>query len=303
LDIEKKIKSVVKLTFKQKFWKLVKWSSVLFFAMLAFRIFYGYVATDTSYTNEYSTDFFSSVDNLRKNYASENKIKNHDVDQQASFSASQKYEKTATVKAKSSQFESDEISIKKTTKDFEGVIQYEQNLGNKGSREIHLLIGIAPTKFDTFYLKIQRIGLVKSTEITKIDKTNEYRQLNAKRASLEKTLNSLNELKSRAGAIADYVSLHDKILEIETQLQALGVELGNFDTENEFCTIKFSLYEGATGQKISFLQRFKIALEWTIKYYAILIFTLLGLLSGVFILLLILDKLNAIQTVANKLRD
>src|SRR5258706_3574898 len=228
----------MKLTFKQKFWKLVKWSSVLFFAMLAFRIFYGYVATDTSYTNEYSTDFFSSVDNLRKNYASENKIKNHDVDQQASFSASQKYEKTATVKAKSLQFESDEISIKKTTKDFEGVIQYEQNLGNKGSREIHLLIGIAPTKFDTFYLKIQRIGLVKSTEITKIDKTNEYRQLNAKRASLEKTLNSLNELKSRAGAIADYVSLHDKILEIETQLQALGVELGNFDTENEFCTIK-----------------------------------------------------------------
>jgi uncharacterized protein YfcZ (UPF0381/DUF406 family) len=102
--------------------------------------------------------------------------------------------------------------------------------------------------------------VIRSTEITKIDKTNEYRQLNAKKASLEKTLASLQELKSKTGVIDDFISLNYKILEIETQMQELGVELGNFDAENEFCTIKFSLYEGAAAKSLNFIERFKIAL-------------------------------------------
>ena len=152
-------------------------------------------------------------------------------------------------------------------------------------------------------MKIKDIGVIKSTEVTKVDKTNEYLQLNAKKASLVKTLTSLNELKSREGAISDYVSLIDKILEIETQLQGLGVELGNFDAENELCTIKFSLYEGATEKKISFIQRIKIALEWTIKYYAVLVFTFLGLSATVFILLLIIDKLKLLKSITEKLNE
>ncbi len=191
-------------TFKQRFWKIAKWFLALFFLLFIFRLMYGYVSTDSSNHTDYSNDFFSSVDNLRKNYAS-NKFENNnksDIGQQASIASSQKYEKTATVKSKSSEFETDENHIKSTTRNFEGVIQYEQNTGNKGSRELHLLIGINPEKFDSFYLKVQGIGIIKSTEITKIDKTNEYRQLNAKKASLEKTLASLNDLKSRAGLSA-----------------------------------------------------------------------------------------------------
>src|SRR5882757_449953 len=59
--------------------------------------------------------------------------------------------------------------------------------------------------------------------------------------SLQATLSSLNDLKKKNGAVGDFVTLHDKILEIETQLQILGVDLGNFNTENEFCTLHFSL--------------------------------------------------------------
>src|SRR4029077_2293845 len=110
----------------------------------------------------------------------------------------------------------------------------------------------------------------------------EYRQLNAKKASLEKTLASLEELKSKGGQIADYISLHDKILEIETNLQELGVELGNFNSENEFCTVRFSLYEGATERKISLLKRSKTALEWTIKYYGVFVVSMLALCGVVF---------------------
>lgn len=280
---------------KQRFWKTAKWFGGLFLLMLAGRLLYGYIATETSFGNDHTNDFFSSVDNLRKNYASENKALKLGDGQQATLNTSQKYEKTATVKSKTAQFEQDAGAIKNETKSFEGVIQYEQNTGNKGSREIHLLIGINPEKFDSFYLQVQNIGRITSTEITKIDKTNEYRQLNAKKASLEKNLLSLNELRSRGGVISDYVSLHDKILEIETRMQELGVELGNFDTENEFCTVRFSLFEGAEKKGISFISRLKTAMEWTIKYYAILTVSLLCLSAAIFIIILIIDKLKILK--------
>ena len=264
---------------------------------------YGYLATEVNNAPDYSQNFFSSVENLRKNYASEKISNQGSIQQQASIASNQKYEKTATVKSKTSNFEEDDTDIRKITKDFKAVIQYEQNLGNKGSRELHLLIGVNPNSFDSFYLATQKIGTIRAREITKIDKTNEYRKLNAKKVSLETTLSSLNDLKSKAGQISDFVSLHDKILEIETQLQELGVELGDFDAENEFCTVRFSLYEGATENKVGMFQRTKIALEWTIKYYAVLVFSLLGICCVAFILLLIVDKLNILKNISKKLNE
>ncbi|MNE66136.1 hypothetical protein D3C80_1616690 [compost metagenome] len=158
-----------------------------------------------------------------------------------------------------------------------------------------MVIGVDPSKFDSFYVDIQKIGHVKAKEITKVDKTNEYRQLNAKKVSIEKTLQSLNELKSRGGQITDFISLNDKILETEEKLQELGVELGNFDSENEFCTVKLSLYEGSTVKSIKVIHRVKVALEWTIKYFAIIVFTSLILSITVLVLVLIVDKLKILN--------
>ena len=289
--------------FRKNFWRLSKWFGGLFCVLFIFRLIYGYIATNTTFIGDYSSDFFSSVSNLRKNYASEKIVLRGDLQNQAQAASSQQYEKTASIKIKSSQFESDEKLIREKTKSYDAVIQYEQNLGLKDNRELHLLIGVNPEALDSFYIEIQKIGVVKATEITKVDKTNEYRQLNAKKVSLEKTLRSLDELKSRGGQITDFVALHDKILEIESKLQELGIELGNFDAENELCTVKLSLYEGATEKKISLMHRAKITLEWTIKYYAIFVFTLLMLSCAMFILLLIVDKLKILKAISNKLNE
>ena len=289
--------------FKTRFWNLGKWYAVLFVVLFVFRLIYGYVATSNDNGGDYSDNFFSSIDNLRKNYASEKIAMKGDVQVSSNMASNQKFEKTASIKTKSTEFEKDEQVLKSTTKSYNAVIQYEQNLGQKGNRQIHLLIGVNPALFDSFYIDIQKIGIVKATEITKVDKTNEYRQLNAKKTSIEKTLQSLNELKSKGGQIADFVSLNDKILEIEEKLQGLGVELGNFDAENEFCTVKLSMYEGATEINISFMHRLKVALEWTIKYFAIFAITTLVLAMTIFILLLIADKLKIIDAVKSKLNE
>ena len=291
------------ISFKSRFQKSAKRFALLFATLFLFRLLYGYLTTDSRQSGDRSANFFNTIDKVRKNYASEKFKMSTDVQQQSNIAANQKFEKTASIKSKSSEFENDERRVKEKTKSFNAVIQYEQNIGQKGTRQLHLLIGVNPTLFDSFYIEIQKFGEIKSLEITKVDKTNEYKQLNAKKASIQQTLQSLNDLKSKSGQISDFVTLNDKILEIQEKLQELGVELGNFDAENEFCTVKFSLYEGATKKPVSFIQRLKTTTEWTIKYYAILIFTILALSATIFLLLLITDKLKLINAVASKFNE
>jgi hypothetical protein len=299
------------ITFRRRVFRFSFWFAGLFAALFIFRLLYGFYG-ETVYTggNESGDFFFSSLNNLRKNYASE-KISNN-IAAAASAASSepvdifntQKYEKTATVSAKTARFEEDDSLIRRTTGAFGGSIQYEQSMGKKGSRELYLSIGVKPSSFDSFYRAVQGIGNIRSTVITKIDKTNEYRQLNAKKASLEKNLGSLNELKNKGGAISDFISLNEKILEVESQLQELGVDLGNYNTENEFCTLRYSLYEGGVARTgTSFYQRVKVALEWTIKYFAVSVVALAGVLICSFFLLLAIDRLKILVAVVGRLRE
>lgn len=289
-------------TFKKSFRKLFLWSITIFICLFALRLLYGYFATNARQGGDFSENFFSGLNDLRKNYASE-KIRMNNVQMQSDIASTQKFERTATIKTKTSEYDTDEKLIKDKTKAFNAVIQYEQNVGQKSNRQLHLLIGVSPNLFDSFHVALQKIGTLKGLEITKVDKTNEYRQLNAQKASIEKTLLSLNELKSKTGQIADFVTLNDKILEVEGRLQSLGVELGNFDSENEFCTVKLSLYEGAAERGVSFIQRLKVAFEWTVKYYAVLVVAALALTVLIFLSLLVIDKLKLITVVTRKLNE
>ena len=197
----------------------------------------------------------------------------------------------ASLRTKSTRFREDEAKMKATVKNFGAVVQLEQNTGNEGNRNLHLIIGVQPEKFDSFYLSMQAIGKIISKSVTKTDKTNEYLQLNAKRISLEKTRNSLLELKNRGGNIDEYIGLENRILEIEEQLQGLGVQLGDYDEENEFCTVRFSLYEGEEV-RIGLVQRLKVAFEWTVKFYTLLMLGLCFALGAAFLGLRIISAIR-----------
>lgn len=292
----------MKSTFAKRAWRIGRWFIAGFLLLFIFRITHGYLSPATRDSSSIG-GYFDGLTNLRKNYASEKgayqsaAISEMRLDDGKS-SNSQKYEKTADVTSRSSRFEEDDKAIRAKTAGFKGVIQYEKAFGLKGQRELHLLIGIVPQAFDSFYTEIRKIGDIRAMSVIKEDKTNEYRQLNARKASLEKTLASLQELNSKGGEIGDFVTLHDKILEIESSLQELGVQLGNFNTENEFCTVKFSLYEGHPKAGISFLQRVKVALEWTVQFYLLCVGITFFIALSSFILLLIIDKLKIMQMVS-----
>ena len=156
-----------------------------------------------------------------------------------------------------------------------------------------------PENFDLLYNDLSAIGIVQAKQITKKDKTNEYKELHAKKSSLEKIRNSLIELKSKGGKIEEYMNLENRILEIEQDLQDLGVSLGDFDDENEFCTVQFSLSEGKLVT-ISLIHRVKVALEWTIKFYLRIMLTLFFIVLCTYLLLRIIDRLKIIAKLIDK---
>jgi hypothetical protein len=107
------------------------------------------------------------------------------------------------------------------------------------------------------------------------------------------------ESPSKGGKIDEYMGLENRILEIEQQLQGLGFSLGDFDDENEFCTVQFSLLEGKEV-KIGTMQRVKVTLEWTVKIYLRIMVTFFFLSLFAYLVLLGIDKLKLFDRIINR---
>ncbi|MFK7797001.1 MAG: DUF4349 domain-containing protein [Aureispira sp.] len=287
----------MKQTFKERLRKLIFWLITIFFILFIFRLAYGYTKTFDEMPNQ--TQFFDNISNSKRNYATKKYEVKSSTTNQSAIKVDQKYEKIAEIKTKSSNFEKEEKTSRETIKNLDALIQFEQKSGNKGYRKLNLAIGVPPENFDALYNQLITIGKVQAKQITKKDKTNEYKELNAKKQSLEKIRTSLIELKSKGGRIDEYMGLENRILEIEQQLQGLGVSLGDFDGENEFCTVQFSLLEGKEI-KIGIMQRVKVALEWTVKIYLQIMTTLFFLTLFAYIILLGIDKLKIFERIINR---
>lgn len=270
-----------------------------FFVLFLFRFIYGYTTGLSELQEEELSSFFGDSEGVRKNYASDSYKFKRPVGgaadgvasaQLQQFDVNQKYEKTATVRTRTKQFENDEKHTRATIKKFNSIVQFEKNTGRKGNRSIFFLIGAPPDNFDSLYAEMLKVGSVLSKEIVKVDKTSEFKNLNARKNSLEITRQSHLEIKKQSGKIDEYINLQNRILEIEQELQSLGVQLGDFSEENEFCTVKLSLSE-SHEIKVSFLHRVKVAFEWAAQYYLMLLgITAFAATTG-FFLLLIIDKL------------
>jgi hypothetical protein len=254
-----------------------------FVSLFLLRLGYGYAYPGNPAGGQ---DEASWVQTALRNYASEKLAMKGKADTPA-YSVDQKYEKVASIQSRTRSFDNDEKRIHSLTAQFNALIQFEQSFGLAGVRRLNLAIGVPPAKFDEMVAEVKNIGQLASVRVDKSDKTNEYKDLNAKRISLEKTRDELAKLKNVGGNIEERINLENRLLEIEGEIQATGVKLGEYDQENEFCTIKLGLTEIGNAQAgIPLLTRLKVALEWTIKYYAVLLASLV--LATVLILLVVL---------------
>ncbi|TGL93459.1 DUF4349 domain-containing protein [Leptospira barantonii] len=260
--------------------KLGAWiAGGIFIFLFLFRLAYGYAygsktaGTDISYNVQSVVN--GDVSFYKQNIASK-KIRYENAGSPPK-SVDQKYEKVATLESQSYDIEDDEKKVRELINKSGSIIQNENSSGLKQrkNRIIKLAVGVPPEKFDELVDQFKQIGKSLLLTIDKKDKTNEYKDLQAKKESLLKTRNSLNSLKNKGGRIDEFVTLENRILEIEDEIQKLGISLGEFDSENEFCTVLLTLYENKSSDEIGILHRIKVALEWTIKYYLLLSFCFL----------------------------
>jgi hypothetical protein len=295
---------------KLKFVKLFFYFLLSFAGLFCLRLLYGYVVYSDDAVGQSTSNHFNqqnSFELIRKNYASEKKSYKGDSQtfsqpsQAKSFD--QKYEKIGSISSSTNEFEKEEKNTRDLIKNFKALIQYEESSGLEGRRHLNLGIGVNPDKFDEMILEIKKIGKLESIQVNKTDKTNEYSDLNAQRESLEKTRAALISFKGKGGKIDELINLENKILEVEESIQKLGVKLGEFDTENEFCTIKFSLSESGKPNKSwfsKFFQRVKTAFEWTVKYYLLLMILFVFAAMGILLFILILEKLKIFPDLLKK---
>lgn len=272
----------------------------LFLFLFIARLGYGFYTTPNQVVKRSQRDMYmntniseSSFKISKRNYASDSYKFKATPSAVAMPQMNQKYEKTADVISSSSNFQNDDKEVRAVIEKHNGIIQYENKSGLEGARILQLLIGVPPSKFDSFYLALQKIGSIESKNITKTDKTNEFLNLKAQRASLESTRKALVELKSHDGRIEELISLQEKILEIEKKLQELGVMLGEYDEVNEFCSVKLVLNESKDifiyPPKI--IKRLMIAFTWTIKVYLALSVALFFGALAIHFFLLIIDRI------------
>jgi hypothetical protein len=257
--------------------------AALFVILFLLRLGYGYLSHPSgdqsissngwNYSNSFGNNF--QAENLeRKNYASA-KMKSG-----SGTAPDQKYEKVGTLVTRTENFSDDEKQLRDLIVKYKALIQSEQRFGLPGNQNLQLGIGVIPDKFDDMVKDCRAIGKTLSLQINKTDKTNEYKDLQAKKTSLVQTRDALTGLKSRGGKIDELMELENRILQIEEQIQGLGVRLGEYDAENEFCTVKLTLSESGKIPGIPFAQRLKVAFEWTVAVYAGLMMTaFFGILS------------------------
>jgi len=239
----------------------------------------------------------SSFEVGRKNYAS-TKLEYKDNQTNQTTEVDQKYEKIADLYAGTSKFEEDEKQLRGIIKQYEALIQFEQNSGQVGSRYLQLAIGVNPKYFDSIISDIKKVGLLAAIQINKTDKTNEFRTLTAQRISLDKTIASLNALKQRGASVSELIELENRLLDLESQIQALGVSLGDYDAENEFCTVKYVLSETQTPAKRSIADRLKDSIEWVLTYFALFVVVAVFMILGAYLVVALADKiLKIVKTV------
>lgn len=198
---------------------------------------------------------------------------------QTAAAIEQKYEKVGDLSNLSSDFSADERKARTAVVAQHGIIQEEQNTIGRGARVLQLTIGVPPDTFDNSVEVLKQVGRNQHAEITKTDKTNEFLDLRAKRGSLEKTRDALLALKSQGGKLEELIVLEKEVLLLENQIQALGVTLGQFDKENQFCTVRFALVEDISGPSRNHLGNLLTAIEWASQAYLVILgIALLGLL-------------------------
>ena len=246
--------------------KIIFIGALVFLLLFAARIAYELSRPDILNAGMETRALISASEQDHKNYASAKVV----VEQAVAGAqvVEQKYERVSRIESKTENWDSDIAAVKLAIEGSQALVQREDAFGLEGDRALSLSLGVTPAAFDPMVETMKGIGRLVSANVTKTDRTSDFRALQARRLSLEKTRDGLAALRNEGAALSDRVELETRILEIEGQIQELGVSLGDYSELNSFCTVNFTLRETrpmAVGRRI--LTAVLAALGWSALVY------------------------------------
>ena len=267
---------------RKQFRKAIVWLIVLYLVIFAARSIYDlvtYTDPDPSIGASYLYNSMKN-DQIARNVASDQKIY---VGETGTQVLDQKYERVASVTAKTTAYDNDLAKLNTAVEESLAVVQMENEQGLSGSRKLSRVIGVKPEYFDQCLEAVRAVGISVSYTSQKTDKTYEYRQMLAQKLELEKRLESYVALRNHEGTINERINLEEKIIQVESQLLTQAVDLGEYSDENALCTINVSLYEGSP---VSAARKIWNAFVWTNGCY----FAIIGCVTALSVIAVILVK-------------
>jgi hypothetical protein len=190
---------------------------------------------------------------------------------QAEVERIQVHEKHAQLATGTTTFDDDAAEVRKSLAEHQATVFNEKNGGLAPERRLTLEIGVHPDRFDALVEQLRHIAHLDTVNVQQRDRTGEFRRLHAQRQSLKKYQESI--LKLRAGknpTIDESLKLEQRAQEIEKELQALGVQLGDLLGKESFYLVSLTLFEYQPGSKLDrtytlprrLLNAFLWALAW-----------------------------------------
>ena len=273
----------------RKVMKVFVWLIVAFVAMFllrwSYQVFFSRRDVQINYYNGYEN---FSLARSYSNVASE-KFTQLDFAGQ-SVTIDQKYEKTADLSSNTKSFRDDDQKLRQVIQDNGAIVQSERMSGLAGHQVLSLAIGVKPDSFDLLVSQVKEIGEIQSFSVNQVDKTTEYMELLAEQTILEKTRDAYIAIKGNGGNIQDLLAIEQKILEVERDLQNLGVNMGVFSTDYSFCTVNFSLneYRGTTISTRYILSNAWSSFTWTFVFFLVGGISVCGVLFGLWLILWLL---------------
>jgi hypothetical protein len=158
------------------------------------------------------------------------------------------HEKTAALASDSGAFDDDVAMIRSALEEHKATVFNERNTGIAPRRQLMLEIGVHPEKFDALVEQLRTIAHLDSVSVQQRDRTGEFRRLRAQRESLKKHLAAVQKLRGANNpSIDDTLKVEQKIQDIEKELQALSVQLGELLGKESFYHVHLTLIENPTA--------------------------------------------------------
>jgi hypothetical protein len=158
------------------------------------------------------------------------------------------YDKTAELLSVSTDFGDDEGRIRKVVAGQKAVVFSERSSGVNDGRMLVLGISVHSSRFDELVRQLEQVGQPAAIQVVQQDRTAEFRKLFTERQSLKKYADAILKLRDAKNlSVEESLKLEQKILELEKQIQAVALKLGDFLGSEPSYTLIFTLAETQPG--------------------------------------------------------